>query len=342
MENKNGEYLYFKIYSQLKQELVDGVYKVGDAFPPERALKERFSTTHITVRNALSRLVEEGYIERFSGRGTFVTYTGAEGIKEKVETSVTAVHLVAGSFDYFFTSILDRVEPEMRKAGIKLEVHAHRDDPVLVRAVSKDLSLQKECVSIYFFLETEITPGIAEVLPVNSVLLVPGEADTSLPQIICDIASGCWHASRYLSESDDIQPAYIGDKPSFADRHKIEGFSRIIEPIVVYSGGTVEGGYQACGKVLTQQPRCRAFFCASDSIAAGVLRFLNEKGFQKDNDYRIAGFGATPLAETLEIPSVDLELEKLSQTVLQNIFNFIQTRKLTATTARIKTTFALR
>jgi DNA-binding GntR family transcriptional regulator len=34
-----------------------------------------FATTHLTVRNALAKLVQEGYIERFSGKGTLVIYS---------------------------------------------------------------------------------------------------------------------------------------------------------------------------------------------------------------------------------------------------------------------------
>ena len=70
-----NRYLYEKIYAELKEEILSGKYRKGDWFPPERVLKSRFSTTHLTVRNALAKLVLEGYIERYSGKGTLVLYS---------------------------------------------------------------------------------------------------------------------------------------------------------------------------------------------------------------------------------------------------------------------------
>ncbi|MFZ4618183.1 MAG: GntR family transcriptional regulator, partial [Rectinemataceae bacterium] len=77
-----NQYLYEKIYGELKKEILSGTYARGDWFPPERALKDRFGTTHLTVRNALAKLVLEGYIERYSGKGTSVIYAPGQAALE--------------------------------------------------------------------------------------------------------------------------------------------------------------------------------------------------------------------------------------------------------------------
>ena len=73
-QSAGNSYLYEKIYLELKNEILAGTYAEGDWFPPERTLKDRFGTTHLTVRNALAKLVLEGYIERYSGKGTIVKF----------------------------------------------------------------------------------------------------------------------------------------------------------------------------------------------------------------------------------------------------------------------------
>ena len=342
MENKNGEYLYSRIYSELKQELIEGKYEVGDPFPPERSLKERFSTTHITVRNALSRLVEEGYIERFSGKGTFVTYTGSEKVSNPISTSVSTVNMIAGSFSPLFTSVVEYIEPVLKRSGIHIMVHMHRDDPAVIQAVSRTLTEQPECICLWFFMDLQVTAQIAEMIAGNSVIIAPAETAAPLPQVICDISIGCTQAVQHLTDSIEGAPAYIGDTPSFGDRLKQECFPPEVEPVVAYSGGTSEGGYQACGKVLVNHPDCRSFFCASDIIASGVFRLLRERGLDEGTGFRIAGFGATPLAEALEIPSVELDHEKISQVLLQHILDFSQSGKLTATAARVKTALRMK
>lgn len=54
------------------QEIASGSYPPGSQLPTEKEYAERLGVSLITVRNALASLVQVGYIERTSGRGTFV------------------------------------------------------------------------------------------------------------------------------------------------------------------------------------------------------------------------------------------------------------------------------
>ena len=92
---KKGAYLYLTIYEALKESIVSGKYRKGDTFPPERLLKDQYGTTHVTVRNALSLLVEEGYIERYSGKGTVVVYSGGSlsGPDKQSSTPIISIFL---------------------------------------------------------------------------------------------------------------------------------------------------------------------------------------------------------------------------------------------------------
>jgi len=64
------------LYYQLKEKLLalvdDGVYKVGEMIPSERELCEKLRISRMTVRKAISTLVNEGVLYREQGRGTFV------------------------------------------------------------------------------------------------------------------------------------------------------------------------------------------------------------------------------------------------------------------------------
>ncbi len=48
---------------------------IGDKFPTERELVERFGVAHMTVRQAIDGLVREGLLVRRRGSGTFVVHT---------------------------------------------------------------------------------------------------------------------------------------------------------------------------------------------------------------------------------------------------------------------------
>jgi GntR family transcriptional regulator len=63
---------YYRLEEHLRDRIRSGALKPGDPIPPESQLSQQFSVSRTTVRQALSRLVYEGLIERHRGRGSFV------------------------------------------------------------------------------------------------------------------------------------------------------------------------------------------------------------------------------------------------------------------------------
>ena len=63
---------YNKVFNALKGQIIDCFYAPGQKIPPERALCGEFGVSRITARHALRLLQEQGLVERFRGRGTFV------------------------------------------------------------------------------------------------------------------------------------------------------------------------------------------------------------------------------------------------------------------------------
>jgi len=67
--------LYHQVYLFFRKLIVDGIIKPGEMLPPEMELVQSLEVGRQTLRQALSKLVAEGLMERFSGRGTFVRDT---------------------------------------------------------------------------------------------------------------------------------------------------------------------------------------------------------------------------------------------------------------------------
>lgn len=64
--------IYIKIHNQLRENIEDGKWKVGEKIPAERELAGYFSVSRMTLRQAIQELVDEGILERRVGSGTFV------------------------------------------------------------------------------------------------------------------------------------------------------------------------------------------------------------------------------------------------------------------------------
>ena len=63
---------YHKVYNSLKSQILEGCYAAGQKVPAERQLCQQYGVSRITARHALRLLEEDGLLERFQGRGTFI------------------------------------------------------------------------------------------------------------------------------------------------------------------------------------------------------------------------------------------------------------------------------
>jgi GntR family transcriptional regulator len=64
--------LYFQLKEQIKQKILNGEYGEGDLIPSEREFNRSYELSSTTIRRALNDLVQENFLERKAGKGTFV------------------------------------------------------------------------------------------------------------------------------------------------------------------------------------------------------------------------------------------------------------------------------
>jgi GntR family transcriptional regulator len=64
--------LYHQLKEQIKQNILNGTYKEGDLIPSEREFNDQYDLSSTTIRRALNDLVQENFLERKAGKGTFV------------------------------------------------------------------------------------------------------------------------------------------------------------------------------------------------------------------------------------------------------------------------------
>ena len=72
LNNTIAKPLYKQLEDQLKEEIDTGKRKAGSRLPTENELSTTYNVSRVTVRKALAGLSELGYLDRKSGKGTFV------------------------------------------------------------------------------------------------------------------------------------------------------------------------------------------------------------------------------------------------------------------------------
>lgn len=64
--------LYSQIQEYIVQQIESGLWPPNYQIPPEREIADQFHVSRITAKNAMLGLVNEGYLYRHRGKGTFV------------------------------------------------------------------------------------------------------------------------------------------------------------------------------------------------------------------------------------------------------------------------------
>ena len=104
----NSDYpIYAQIKDQIKAMILNGELKEGDALPSMRLLSKELRISIITTKRAYEELEREGYIESYTGKGSFVKGINRELVKEMAIYEIESL----------FGEILEKAE----LAGISME-----------------------------------------------------------------------------------------------------------------------------------------------------------------------------------------------------------------------------
>lgn len=83
ISNSSGEPIYEQIASQIKAMIIGGELAAGDALPSMRLLAGQLRISVITTKRAYEELERDGFIESYTGKGSFVKAQNPELIKEE-------------------------------------------------------------------------------------------------------------------------------------------------------------------------------------------------------------------------------------------------------------------
>ncbi len=78
---------YLQIYSQLKEDIINGVYAFGKKLPSKRLLADETGTSTVTVEHAYALLCDEGYVEARERSGYFVIFRKTDGFAVSLGTN---------------------------------------------------------------------------------------------------------------------------------------------------------------------------------------------------------------------------------------------------------------
>ena len=93
--NNSDKPIYDQIKEQIKEMILSGELKEGDALPSMRLLAKELRISIITTKRAYEELERDGYIESYTGKGSFVKGINHDVVREGVLYEIEELFEVA-------------------------------------------------------------------------------------------------------------------------------------------------------------------------------------------------------------------------------------------------------
>lgn len=96
LSTTSGDPIYLQIVEQIKKLILDGDLKEGDALPSMRNLALELRISFMTTKRAYEELERDGFIESYTGKGSFVKAQNKELYREEQIKQIEALLAEAG------------------------------------------------------------------------------------------------------------------------------------------------------------------------------------------------------------------------------------------------------
>lgn len=111
IDNKSGAPIYDQIYSQIKNQIINGTLEEDEALPSIRNLAKDLRISVVTTKRAYDELEKEGFIYTVAAKGCFVAPKNVELLREenlkKIEDYMRKITQIAASCNLTKQDILD-------------------------------------------------------------------------------------------------------------------------------------------------------------------------------------------------------------------------------------------
>lgn len=101
----------------------------------------------------------------------------------------------------------------------------------------------------------------------------------------------------YIGVTEKDKAAGAERKKGYIDAHREK---KVLKECMMESDFTSQSGYEACRKLLNENPKIDSLFCATDRIAIGAICYLKELGKNIPSQIQIVGIGDTEMGKVIE------------------------------------------
>lgn len=334
---------YIIIKNLLIKNIETDVYINGEKIPSEKELREQFNVSRHTIRQAISELVNEGYLVKHQGSGTFVSdlYKNKQSFNGKKTIGVITTYLS----DYIFPSIIRGIEEELSKHNYSLMLSSTRNnvdnerrslesmieqnvDGLIVEPTKSNL--MNPNLNYYLSLTEKSTPLI---------MLNASYEELDLPVVALDDEGAGKKATEHLIELGHTNIGLITKSDDLQGKNRLKGYLKALynaklaapsEFILRFDTEAKPNLSQLIHDMLEQKDLPTAFVCYNDETAVSFIREMNKMNLKCPEDISVVSHDDSfysVMLPSVKLTSIKHPKEELGRRAARSIVDSIEKRK---------------
>ncbi|WP_423189101.1 GntR family transcriptional regulator [Alkalibacterium sp. f15] len=331
---------YLMIKKNIQEKINNNDYVLGSKIPSEAELRQQFDVSRHTIRLAIAKLVEEGYLVKQQGSGTFVSDYYKTNMKPSTKKTIGVITTYLS--DYIFPSIIRGIEEELSKHDYSLMLSSTRNNVDNERGALESMieqnvdgliveptksNLMNPNLNYYLELSEKATPLI---------MLNASYEELDLPFVALDDIKAGRMATDHLIDLGHTNIGIITKSDDLQGKNRLKGYLKALyESKLTFSNNFILR-YDTEMKVilpdllhemLVKEDLPTAFVCYNDEIAVMLIKEIQNIGKNCPNDFSVVShddsFYATMLP-SVKLTSIKHPKEKLGRQAAKAIVDFVE------------------
>jgi GntR family transcriptional regulator of arabinose operon len=309
---------YLQLKDIIKQYLKNEEYKSDQKIPSENELVEQFQISRNTVRQALRELVDEGFIYKKQGLGSFFSGKTQNGQQDRSYLIGVLTPLISS---YIYPQIIQGIDDIARQKRYNIVLGSSNASPEKELACLEQL-LEKHIDGLLFestggfqsFQDSRVFHVLKELtIPVVFMDSAPDDPDASYASL--DDVEGGFKATSYLAQAGHKRIACVYPRDHIAGIQRYRGYRKALEtynidydstldkPTIALEWNRADSGYILMKELIALgKNRPSAVFFFNDNAALRAYLAIREAGLKVPDDISIIGFDDFEFAALVEVP----------------------------------------
>jgi len=303
-------------YQQIKDYILDQINKrklaANDRIPSETELSKELGYSVITVRRALSELVNEGVIYRIQGKGSFVAEKKEPVIKSnEISRRLVAFILACNeAYDGSFMQMTRGMQSYLNKHGYSLIIEytdhdIEKEKEILERLASSGIS----GLIIFSINPDENAEAIMNLKKKNIPFVLLDRYVDEFPTnyVASDNFDGAYNAVQHLIEQGHTRIAFLGYQfflSSEKDRYK--GYVKAMENAGIQNPDNLvfQNAHNSYDKIIQRinNREITAVLAVNDTLAIDFIKVCMENSIKVPDDVAVMGFDDIDSAKYQRVP----------------------------------------